>query len=279
MLNDGVNNVPENTIALFKKTGLKKDIPINRAMSIISKPSKKRDWFTSHFYNCLPIVIGNQYGFLVKNEVEFEVFWNGNESPDSVVIKFNYTKCSECNIDFKMVGSCLMCEKCGSTEFDEEEKHIPKITSHFGSGIITIETPFILRTPPGINLMTINPPNYILPNMTVMTGVVEADNLRFAFTFNIKIQSPNIKIVIPKNTPLSAFIPVPRGTVEKYNIVDANSIFSKDIIEEEMAVYEKSRLDRLNQPSGRNTSNKQYFKGIDAYGNQFPNFHQGASFE
>jgi hypothetical protein len=37
----------------------------------------KRDWFTSHFYYCLPINIGNQYGFVIKSLIDFDIFWEG----------------------------------------------------------------------------------------------------------------------------------------------------------------------------------------------------------
>ena len=50
-------------------------------------------------------------------------------------------------------------------------------------------------------------------------------------------------------------------------------MFSQEIIDEEMKVYEKAKIERLNQEDGK--PNKQYFKGVDAYGNKFPNPHQG----
>lgn len=248
MLNDGINNVPDNTIVIFNKIDTDIENIANRALALLGKLPKKRDWFTPHFYNCLPIVVGNQYGFAITSEFDFEVMWDGTESPEGIKFKF-YEDLSETN------------------------KKIPRVVSHFGSGIITVEPPFILRTPPGVNLMTINPPNFVLPNMTVMTGVVESDNLRFTFTFNIKIQIPGINIFIPKGTPLAAFIPIPRGFVDGFDIVKADKVFSQEIIDEEMKVYEKAKIERLSQEDGK--PNKQYFKGVDAYGNKFPNSHQG----
>ena len=103
------------------------------------------------------------------------------------------------------------------TEKELNKKH-PRIDSHFGEGIITIGTPFILRTPPGINIMTINPPNYIIPNITVMTGVIETDNLRRNFTFNLKIQMPNIRVTVPAGTPLAGFIPIPRYFADNFEL-------------------------------------------------------------
>jgi hypothetical protein len=249
MLNDGINNVPDNKIVVFNKIDANIDNLEERSFNLLSKLPKKRDWFTPHFYNCLPLVIGNQYGFAITSEFDFTVHWNGEDNPEALQFEFN-------------------------EELGETNKKIPRVVSHFGSGIMTIESPFIIRTPPGINLMTINPPNYVLPNMTVMTGVVETDNLRFTFTFNIKIQIPGISVHIPKGTPLAAFIPIQRGTVEKYDIVLASDIFKDDVIDEEMKAYEKAHKERLNQKY-TGVTNRQYFKGVDTYGNSFPNFHQG----
>jgi hypothetical protein len=33
----------------------------------------KRDWFIKHVYFCLPLVIGNQYGFAIKSLKTFKV--------------------------------------------------------------------------------------------------------------------------------------------------------------------------------------------------------------
>jgi hypothetical protein len=135
MINDGINDVPDKTIALFYNNsidGLSEDL----IKKIIVKPDKKRDWFDPHFYNCLPLVVANTYGFIVKSQYAFNVFWDGGPYRSSMQI----------------------------TEIHEEnsEPKVLDVSSHFGHGILTVNVPFIFRTPPGINLMTINPPNYII---------------------------------------------------------------------------------------------------------------------
>jgi hypothetical protein len=241
MINDGVNNVPDNKIAVFNVQDEKIKIS-----DIVSKPSKKRSWFHPWFYRCIPLTIGNQYGFVIKNNFPFEVVWNGGSRPNDVKI------------------------------FYKNEKHksiYPKFLTHFGSGILTLETPFVFRTPPGVNIMTINPPNFVVPNMTVMTGVVEADNLRYTFTFNLKIQVPHVKIAIPADTELAAFIPIPRYFADKFDLVKAEDLFDKDIYEEEITAYkdaEKNRHElqsKYDNPTER--SDSFYSRGIDVYGNKF----------
>ena len=196
--------VPDNTIALFTDR-ISSDFSFNEINSIIEEPSKKRDWFTPHFYKCLPLTIGNQQGFLLKSQYAIDLEWNGGELPSDIRI----------------------------TAYLKNDRILyPRITSDFGHGIVTIVPPFTLRTPPGVNLMTISPPNYILPNLTVMTGVVESDNLERNFTFNIKIQMPNIKVHIPEGMPLAAFIPIQRNFSDNFEIKNAEDIFSKKEIDE-----------------------------------------------
>jgi hypothetical protein len=247
MINQGVN-VPDKTIAIFSDPLLTSfaSTERDRIKNIIDKPSKKRDWFTPHFYRCLPLTIGNQYGFIIKSEFDFSFIWDGGDTEEAIKFIFN----------------------------EKEEvlnKKFPRIDSHFGSGIITVSPPFILRTPPGVNLMTINPPNYIIPNITVMTGVIETDNIRRNFTFNLKVQIPNIQVNIPAGTPIAAFIPIPRYYADSFKIKYAEDIFSEQLLDEEYQTNIDSLLHREEiEPSLPIPAGRQYLKGEDVYGNKFP---------
>ena len=252
MINDGINNVPDNTIAIFTdpfNTSWQFNDK-NRLFNIISKPTKKRSWFTPHFYRCLPLTIGNQYGFVIKSEFDFSFIWDGGNHEDSVKFFF----------------------------YEEEEvidtKH-PRIESHFGHGIITINPPFSFRTPPGVNLMTINPPNYVIPNITAMTGVVETDNLRRDFTFNLKIQIPNIEVHVTKGSPIAAFIPIPRYYADSFELKYAEDIFDQETIDEEIQAREDTTTYREQvEKTLKNNVGRHYLLGTDVYGNDFPD-HQG----
>jgi hypothetical protein len=250
MINQG-NDVPENTIAVFvdeKYIGFDyKDID-----TIFSLSSKKRDWFDPHFYKCLPLTIANQYGFVLKSQFDFTVSWDGGDSPES--IKFFFTE-----------------------PLEEVNKKFPRIESHFGHGVFTVVPPFTIRTPPGINIMTINTPNSILPNITVMTGVVETDNLRHSFTFNFKIQQPGVDIFIPKGYPLATVIPIPRYFVENFELKDSKNIFSKELVDEEYEAKLRALSERERMYKEENgATDKNYLNGKDVYGNSFPD-HQGPS--
>lgn len=119
--------------------------------------------------------------------------------------------------------------------------------------------------------MTISPPNFITPNVTVMTGVVEADHIRRNFTFNLKIQIPNIKVEVKAGTPLAAFIPIPRYYADSFELKHAEDIFSQEIVDEELQANLDTDIFRTGPETELPHSvGRLYFRGEDIYGNKFP---------
>ena len=247
MINDGINNVPDKTIAIFTSPKVyDRGLTQERILNMVKKPDKKRDWFDSHFYRCLPLTIGNQYGFTISSEFDIAFEWNGG----------NKIEDTKLYIDNEV-------DNLNNTKF-------PNITSHFGHGIVTIHPPFFFRTPIGVNLMTVNPPNHIIPNITVMTGVIETDNLRRSFSFNLKIQIPNIKVFIPAGHPLGAFIPIPRYYCDEFNLDFAENLFNKELVDEEIKAGKDATKYRDEiEPTLKHGVGKHYMQGKDVYGNMF----------
>lgn len=117
--------------------------------------------------------------------------------------------------------------------------------------------------------MTISPPNYPLPGMSPMTGVVEADNIRFGFTLNLKIDIPNTTIKVLPNSPLVGIIPIPRYFCDSFELKSAYDIFDKEVIEEEKAVV-KEHSDKRDRAVMYNLEQDGlYYKGMDVRGNKF----------
>jgi hypothetical protein len=206
-----------------------------------------RDWFVNHAYNCLPIVIGNQYGFVVKSLYDFEAEWNGGNSVEDVKVTI-------------------------LSDRKEYEKNcsLQNISSHFGMGVITVQMAFSLRTSPEINLITINPPNYFIDGLYHMSGVVETDNLRRDFTYNLRLTRSNYKVRIHQGDYIGCIIPYPRHFIDKFTIVDAKSLFNENEIEEEIKCItdfglERSKLDKMKSKG----NGKRYWRGEDVYGNKF----------
>ena len=126
--------------------------------------------------------------------------------------------------------------------------------------------------------MTINPPNFILPNITVLTGVVETDNLRRNFTFNLRIKIPNIKVEVPKYTMLAAFVPVPRYFADDFELVFAEDLFPEEIVQEEIQASKdaitKRHTTEMEMP---HTVGRDYYVGRDVYGNYFSDHQKPSS--
>ena len=211
----------------------------------------KRDWFSKHAYLCLPLVIGNQYGFALKSLFHATFLWNGGPEPADTTITVHNTE------EADAFGSLQL------------------LASQFGLGIVTVQTAFALRTPPEVNLMTLQPPNVFIDGMQNLTGVVEADNLRRDFTFNLKITRPDHPIEIKVGDLLAAVMPIPRGFVEKFEMIDAYEAVSPDTVALEQQTArdfgrEREEVDAKNKRG----VGRRYFKGEDVYGQRFEHSHQ-----
>jgi hypothetical protein len=245
--------VPEKTIACIPLIQDKSILPFNMDISSFLKPlnkNHKRDWFTPHFYKCLPLSIANMQGFAFSSPFSFEVFWNGENNLDSIFFK--------------------VYNDSGIQNF-EKMNHVT-VSSHFGHGIFTMDFPLMLKTPPNVNLMTIAPPNYPLPGISPMSGVVETDNLSFTFTLNFKIDLPNTLIKIEKNYPLMGIIPIPRYYCDSFELVNAYDVLDKDDIEEQRQIALEQSISRRknnNDPDGK--SDRRYYRGTDIRNNKFKN--------
>lgn len=211
------------------------------------KNSRKRDWFKSEFYKCLPLAIGNTQGFAVTIPFDLNIFWNGGSSPHDLSF----------------------------AAFEDEKEYRDKwqvsVKSHFGHGIFTINLPVMFRTPPGVNLLVTSAPNFITPGLNAMTAVVEADNLRYTFTVNIKVNQPNMWIHIPAMSPVASIIPIPRYFCDEFELVDAYDIFTEEEVEEEKEIHwENSIVDLfLRENEYDKWWDGCYFDGTDIRGNKF----------
>ena len=244
--------VPEKTIAYIPVIKYKSDLPFDNDISKFLKPLNKdykRDWFTPHFYKCLPLSIANMQGLAFSSPFSFEVVWNGGNTVES--ISFNVYNDSEIHNFEKM-------------------NHV-FVSSEFGNGIFTMHFPLLLKTPPNVNLMTIAPPNYPLPGISPMSGVIETDNLSFTFTLNFKIDLPNTLIKIEKNYPLMGIIPIPRNYCDSFELINAYDILNKDDIEEQRQIAQEQSVSREKQNKYGEKVDGKYYKGTDIRNNKFKN--------
>lgn len=240
MINEPGKEIPDKTVLIIPNRGIS-----NQEVASLMTPlttEKKRDWFTPHFYYCLPLAIGNRYGFIVRAQRDFTAYWNGKEDPSGVTITDTPT-----------------------------ERRLQFYDGHFGSGIITVQNVWHFRTPPGVNLMTISPPNFPQHGLMHMTGVIETDNLRRDFTFNLKITKPNITISIKAGDPIGAFIPIPRYYADAFSLKYADELYTEQEINLEHASGDEFARQRSTEDKEKaHAAGRKYFQGEDAYGNKFP---------
>jgi hypothetical protein len=243
--------VPEKTIAFFPVIADKgvKSFDLND-VSLFLRPlnlDHKREWFSAHFYKCLPLSIGNMQGFVFSLPYGFDVLWKGGASPEDLHI--SYHKDAE----------------------QYENLNFIHPSSEFGHGILTIHYPINLKTPPNTNLMTISAPNFPLPGMSPMTGVVESDNLRFSFTLNLKIDIPNTPIRVLPNYPLVGIIPIPRYFCDSFELKNAYDIFEKEVVDEETKVSREHSDIRAEANANIDSTlpDRLYYRGMDVRGNKF----------
>jgi len=195
---------------------------------------QSRDWFTEKMYQVLPLVIGNQMGFAVKANIDLTLFWPGKEK--EVMVETNHKQRENTDLDIQNYYTTLE------------------------SGILSIRNNFIIRTAPGINLMTIQPPNFFIDGIVAMTSIIESDNLRSSFSFNIKVTRPLTKINIKRGDLLAAFIPVKRYFIDSFQLIDGLEVLDPSTLDLEWASANK-----LKSEVADGKENSRYYAGL------FPN--------
>jgi hypothetical protein len=242
-MNDPGLEVPDNKILVVPFSDRADQKIFYKDIITPLKGNPKREWFNSHFYYCLPLTIGNQHGFTINSFYDFDATWNGKMG-----------LAGDITLDIK----------------DYHNGHIQSIKSWFGSGVLTIQNYFHLKTPPGINLMTIQPPNMFVPGTVAMTGVVETDQLRRDFTFNLKFTDPGRKVSFKKGDPLGAFIPIPRYFIDNFELDLAENYFDQEVLfNEDMDGNEFARQRREDDMSKPHEAGRKYFNGEHAFGEPY----------
>lgn len=240
-INEPGYEVPENKILVIPNQANQETYYKEIIQSLVG--NSKRDWFTSHFYYCLPLTVGNQHGFVIRSARDLEITWDGSQD-----------KVGDLNINF----------------LNNDNAKKQSFSDHFGSGILTIQNHFSLKTPPGISLMTIQPPNMFIAGTVAMTGVVETDQIRRDFTFNLKVTIPNQTIRINKGDPLGAFMPIPRYFIDNFVVEEVSNHFDNELILNEVKDSVELGRQRDSEDKARpHAAGRKYFNGEHAFGQSY----------
>jgi Family of unknown function (DUF6065) len=150
---------------------------------------RERAWMETplgkYAYRCLPLVIGNQYGWEILSTHHIRATWDGASGAQGLVIE----------------------NLCGDGSLHAH--------SHFGLGVITFQIPFLFKTPEGWNLMVRGPMNSPKDGIVALDGVVETDWSHATFTMNWRFTRA-CTVEFALGEPICHFFPVKRGAVEDF---------------------------------------------------------------
>ncbi len=151
----------------------------------------RRVWMdeNSRAYQCLPLVMANQWGWQVLCPTEVRATWDGTPGPAGVHVEV-------------------------------PPEYAPSIKSQFGSGIVTFSPPWLFRTPTGWDLYLKGPSNRWKPNCHPLEGVIETWWLNYTFTINWKLVEPGT-VVFAAGESLGQLVPVPHATFREATALEA----------------------------------------------------------
>jgi LPS sulfotransferase NodH len=137
-------------------------------------------------YRCLPLVIANQSGWIIRNSHRLTATWDGTPGTEGVRVSYQ----QPCNNHYA--------------------------ASHFGFGVLTFSVGYLFRTPPGYNLHVRGPANWPKDGICALEGMVETDWSTATFTMNWKFTRPEHPVTFDAGEPIAMISPVPRGDIERF---------------------------------------------------------------
>ncbi len=224
----------------------------------LAPAESRRDWMdqtSNRFaYRCLPMLIANQSGWVLKSAHRIQANWNGGAGREDTVVQ--------------VLGG----------------RGAPSVSSHFGSGVLTWTIPFLFRTPPGWNLLVRGPANQPLDGAQALEGVVEADWTTATFTMNWKLTRPGLSVIFPIGWPIAMLVPTRRGELESFE-PQITTLDVESQVGEHYTTWAKSRAAFIKNQSAREATPKvkrdwqrEYFRGIE-HGQRFEEHQMKLSLE
>ena len=206
-----------------------------------SRKPNKESGLSEHHFRCLPLTMGNGYGFYIYSQYDLEFTWVSDE----------YGK----DVDLKIL----------SEQVDNQS-----VAAHFGTGTITFMNRFTLRGADGTNVIITDPPNRFNHGWKHLTAVVEIDNLRRDFANTIKATKIGETVRINKGDVIGWVIPIPRHYADSHDLVDGDDFLPEDVMQEERDIQREFTIRRQEDIKNNEAGVGQlYMKGYDAYDNKF----------
>lgn len=221
----------------------------------IRPAGSRRDWMDetpeSSAYRCLPLALANQHGWEVFTPAGFTARWNGGELVEDVAVTFD---------------DIMTANRPGAP------------MANFGSGILTFDMGFMLRTPPGWNIWVMGPVNAPKDGIAPLSGIIETDWSPYTFTMNWRFTRPG-EVRFEAGEPIAQFFPVRRDLFDKVS-PEIRDIQSDPKTFEQFEIWRQSRADfatRLRQgdPDAAELKwQKGYYRGLMPDGGKGPASHK-----
>ncbi len=178
----------------------------------------KRHWMSQEplAYQCLPMVVANQWGWQVLCPIDVRATWNGSRDRSGL-------------------------------EIEVDPSHMLTIKSQFGNGIVTFSPPWLFRTSPGWDLYLKGPSNRWKANCFALDGVIETWWLNYTFTINWKIVEPGT-VFFSKGESLGQLIPVPHATFKNSVASETPIGLAEPEAAAELMRWRDERRKRANEP-------------------------------
>ncbi len=191
-------------------------------------------------YRCLPLNIANQAGWFLYGPASFTATWNGSVLPEE------------------------------SIRFEFNGKGTGLVMSHFGSGVVTFQLPFLFRTPPGVGLLVRGAPNWPKANFHALEGLVETDWNPAPFTMNWKIMEPERPVRFDASDPVCFLQPFDLGLPEKLS-ARRRRISEEPRTSQRYVMWRNGRAAFLESDAKkRGDWQKDYFQGSNPDGRKAP---------
>jgi hypothetical protein len=166
--------------------------PAHRPPTVPVPAPRWREWMnftTGRGANrCLPLLMANESGWVLPVPAALTVVWDGGVGRDAIKVKYA----------------------------DDTPAYQQIASSHFGSGVLTFDVPYLFRTSPGYNLIVRGPTNWPKDGICALDGIVETDWSVATFTMNWKLTRPDNPVSFEEGEPFCMIMPQRRGELAAF---------------------------------------------------------------
>ena len=201
-------------------------------------------------YRCVPLSIANASGWELPLPVSFEATWDGGAGKEAITLA---------SLDGAEIDSQI-------------------VSTHFGHGVLTFHTGYLLRTDPGWGVWCRGAPNEAKDGIAALDGLVETDWLPFPFTMNWRFTRP-CTVRFEKGEVFCFFTPVAHLALENIE-PEIMHLDDSPELKAEYQAWANSRLTFLTKLQDGDAATVQeawqrfYLRGATATGQAAPDSHR-----